>query len=114
MKQIMITLALVCMISLTAEAQKKQKKDKTPQTCTFSVNMDCEGCVDKITKQLAYEKGVKDLDISLEEFTVAVTYRPDKTDKKHLAESIKKLGYEVKEVKKEKKPEKESEEVQKG
>lgn len=100
MKQIMITLALVFMISITFEAQKK---DKTPQTCTFSVNMDCQGCVDKITKQLAYEKGVRDLDISLENFTVAVTFRPDKTDKKHLAESIKKLGYEVKEVKKEEK-----------
>ena len=100
MKQIMITLALVFMISITSEAQKK---DKTPQTCTFSVNMDCQGCVEKITKQLAYEKGVRDLDISLENFTVAVTFRPAKTDKKHLAESIKKLGYEVKEVKKEEK-----------
>lgn len=98
MKQLFLILALVAFIAVPSKAQKA---DKTSQTCTFSVNMDCQNCVDKITKQLSFEKGVRDLNISLENGTVAVTFRPDKTDKEHLESSIKKLGYEVKEVKKE-------------
>ena len=64
----------------------------------FSVNMDCQGCVDGITKELSFTKGVKDLDISLENKTVKIDFRADKTAPTTLKKAIEKLGYEVKEA----------------
>ena len=89
-----------CFTSLAAE--KKNEK-----TITFTVNMDCHSCVKKIEGNIAYEKGVKDLKVSLDNKECKVTYREDKTTPEKLIEAFKKLGYKA-EVKpdetKEKKP----------
>ena len=44
---------------------------------------------------MAYEKGVKDLEVSLDNQTVIITYRPDKTDEGQLKAALQKLGYKV-------------------
>ena len=54
------------------------KTDK--QTVTFYVDLHCQGCIDKIYKNIAYEKGVKDLKCDMETKTVIVTYDASKTD----------------------------------
>ena len=43
-----------------------------------------------------FEKGVKKLDVSLENHTVTVTFDPSKTDAGKIAAAIRKLGYETK------------------
>jgi len=93
---IVISLFLVTNLS----AQKAQKVAKTPKTETvvFSVKMDCESCLNKIKKQLAYEKGVKDLYLSLADDIVAIKFTPAKTDKEKLMAVIKKLEFEVTEI----------------
>ena len=68
-------------------------KAKDIRTVTFKSSMHCKNCVKKLTDNLAYAKGVKDLDISLEKNTVTVTYDASKTDEETLAAIIKKLGY---------------------
>ncbi len=78
------------------DGSAKDKGDKRgTETAKFSVSMHCENCVKKITENISYEKGVKDLDISLEDKTVAVTFDPSKTDAGTLAAAIRKLGYTV-------------------
>ncbi len=89
-------------ISVTAVAQDKPAKNET-ETVKFNVSMTCEKCVEKITENVSYEKGVKDLNVSLESKTVEVTYDPSKTDARTLNEAITKLGYEVDTVKTDKK-----------
>lgn len=74
----------------TAAGPKKELK-----TVRFSVSMHCENCVRKITENISFEKGVKDLEISLEDKEVTVTYDPAKTDPDRLAEAIRSLGYTV-------------------
>ena len=54
------------------------KTDK--QTVIFYVDLHCQGCIDKIYKNIAYEKGVKDLKCDMETKTVVVTYDAGKTD----------------------------------
>lgn len=79
----------------SAAAQKKNKKSKELKEVTWTVNLHCENCVEKVNENLAFEKGVKDLKVSLEEGTVYVKYDSSKTSEETLAAAMKKLGYEV-------------------
>lgn len=89
-------------ISVSADDQKKNKKEK--KTVTYKVDMDCHACVNKIEASLPYEKGVKNLKISLEKKEVTVTYRKDKNSDEGIIKAINNLGYKAK-VKEDKKVE---------
>ena len=49
----------------------------------------------KVRENLPFEKGVKDLKVTLADKTVWVKYSPKKTTKEQLAAAINKLGYQV-------------------
>ncbi len=69
-------------------AQAKTNKQKV----TFYVYLHCDGCVNKVMKNIAYEKGVKDLECSIENQTVVVTYDANKTDIPTLQKAFAKIG----------------------
>lgn len=75
-----------------------EKPRKELKEVTFSVSMHCGNCVKKITENISFEKGVKDLEVSLADRTVRVKYDASKTDSATLAKAIEKLGYEVREL----------------
>jgi len=78
----------------TVFAQSVKKNEK--ETVTFSVkNMTCDNCVKKIEKNIAFEKGITDLQCQLSSKTVKVTYQTDKTTEKQLIAAFKKIGFEV-------------------
>ncbi len=60
---------LFCAFSFNGMAQEKKQKvkksDKT-ETLTCWASMDCEACKSKIEKNIAFEKGVKDLKVDLD------------------------------------------------
>ena len=62
------------------------------QTVVLSCNIHCQGCCDKIMKNIAFEKGVKDLQCDLKGKTVTVTYDADKTDIPTLLKAFEKIG----------------------
>ncbi|MDR0811120.1 MAG: cation transporter [Paludibacter sp.] len=95
MKTRIIFLALFAFAVTFSAAAKKQ-------TVVFKVSMHCEACQKKIEKNIAFEKGVKDLNVSLEKLTAEITYEDTKTDTAKLKKAIEKLGYTVEEVKTEK------------
>ena len=66
------------------------KPDK--QVVVLSVDIHCQGCIDKIMKNIAFEKGVKDIVCELESKTVTVTYDANKTDVETLLVAFKKIG----------------------
>ena len=78
-----------------ASLDKSSVKKQAVGTVTFKSSMHCENCVKKLTDNLAYSKGVKDLDISLEKNKITVTYDAAKTSEETLAGIIRKLGYEA-------------------
>lgn len=80
----------------SAADQKRGRKSKVElKEVTWTVNLHCENCVEKVNENLAFEKGVKDLKVSLEEGTVYIKFDPSKTSEETLAAAMKKLGYEV-------------------
>ena len=73
----------------------KKKSDKKTATVTFKTTIHCKNCVKKVNDNIAFEKGVKDLKISLDEKLVTITYDPSKTDEATLAKALEKLGYKA-------------------
>lgn len=68
----------------------------------FASNIHCANCVRKVNENLAFEKGVKDLEVSVSDKTIKVSFDPAKTDTVKLKKAINRLGYsaEVREYKK--------------
>ena len=83
--------------------QKKvepKKSNKNIEVVIFSTNMHCESCVNKISENLSYMKGIKKLDISLENQEIKITYDSRKTNAQTFEKEIIKLGYKAEQIKK--------------
>lgn len=78
---------------LTDKKPAKQKGEV--KSVTFCVNLHCDNCVKKVQENIAFEKGVKDMKVSLEDQTVALKYDASKTSEETLKTAIEKLGYPV-------------------
>ncbi len=77
------------------QSYKASRKKAEIKEVIFSVHLHCENCVKKVQENIAFEKGVKDLKISLEDQTVAIKYDAAKTSEEVLKAAIVKLGYPV-------------------
>ena len=96
---LMLAVLLVAGTASTALAQNKTEKTQANvQEVTFVTTIDCKNCVKKVEANLPYEKGIKDMKVTLDDQTVWIKYDANKTDKEKLAEAIRKLGYEAEEV----------------
>jgi len=62
---------------------------------TFNVHLHCNNCVKKVQENIAFEKGVKDLKVSLADQTVMIKYDSSKTSEQTLKAAIESLGYKV-------------------
>lgn len=94
MKSIVKTLimSLILAVSVSVTAQQKEAKNAT---VVISAEIDCDNCKKKIEKNIAFEKGVKDLKVDISTKTVTITYRTDKTTPDALVAAITKLGYKA-------------------
>lgn len=86
MKRLISLLVLALAINISAMAKSEKA------TVLFSVNLHCDGCVSKIEKNIAFEKGVKDLQCDLKKKTVLVTFDPSKTSVEALQKAFEKIG----------------------
>ncbi|MEG1615451.1 MAG: heavy metal-associated domain-containing protein [Bacteroidales bacterium] len=99
-----IVLSLLFMVPANAtEKTKKQKKGET--TTVFKMEMDCQGCVNTVEKNIPWEKGVTDLKCDIKTQTVAVTYKTAKTNDSTLIAAFKKIGKDAVVVKEQEKKE---------
>lgn len=85
MKKIFILLlALVPLVAIQAKPNK--------QTVVLYCDLHCQGCCDKIMKNIAFEKGVKDIQFDMKQQTVTVTFDANKTDVPTLQKAFAKIG----------------------
>ncbi|MCR5018079.1 MAG: heavy-metal-associated domain-containing protein [Bacteroidales bacterium] len=95
MKKIII--ALLSALALTFVCAELYAKPKT-ETVTYVVSIHCQNCVDKLTDNLSFLKGVKDFKISLKDKTVVIKYDPAKIQKSQFEDIMTKLGYTFREL----------------
>lgn len=83
-------------LSEVPAAQKPKKAKAEIKEVTFDVEIDCPNCMKKLQENLAFEKGVKDLHICMEDQIVYLKYDSSKTNEETLKNAIIKLGVPVK------------------
>ena len=88
-----VAMAFAATCTISADAQNKKKKEL--KEVNFNVYLHCEDCVEKVNENIAFEKGVKGLEVSLENQTVLIKYDVAKTSEDKLKAAIEKLGYPV-------------------
>ena len=81
---------LIFLMALLPIVGVMAKQDK--QVVVLSCDLHCQGCCDKIMKNIAFEKGVKDIVCDLKSKTVTVTYDANKTDVPTLLKAFEKIG----------------------
>lgn len=81
-------------MALTDKKPSKKKKAELKEV-TFHVHLHCANCVKKVEENIAFEKGVKDLKVSLDNQTVYIKYDAAKTSEAALKAAIEELGYPV-------------------
>ena len=67
-------------------------KKSSKQTVLLNCDLHCQGCCDKIMKNIAFEKGVKDIVCDLDTKTVAVTFDTRKTNLDTLLKAFERIG----------------------
>lgn len=87
-----ITILIVFVLSISTTFAQKAQKDTT--VC-YRVAMDCMACKQKIEKNIAFEKGVKALDVNLANKTVKIKFNKQKNTAEQLKKAIEELKYEV-------------------
>ena len=88
-----VAMAFAATCTVSADAQNKKKKEL--KDVDFNVYLHCEDCVEKVNENIAFEKGVKGLEIKFEDQTVSIKYDAAKTSEDVLKAAIEKLGYPV-------------------
>lgn len=88
------TVSLIESTSLTDKKPSKKSKAELKEV-TFHVHLHCANCVKKVEENIAFEKGVKDLKVSLDDQIVYIKYDAAKTSEATLKTAIEKLGYPV-------------------
>lgn len=81
--------------SISLIDKKPSKKKAAMKEVTFYVHLHCENCKNKVQENIAFEKGVKDLKVSLDDQTVYIKYDSVKTSEDVLKAAIETLGYPV-------------------
>ncbi|MBP3203715.1 MAG: heavy-metal-associated domain-containing protein [Bacteroidales bacterium] len=94
MKKIVALLVLTLLGVAAFSAFAAKPKQKT-ETVTYVVNMHCQNCVNKLTDNLSFLKGVEDFKISLKDKTITIKFNPAKVQEQKFVETIEKLGYTV-------------------
>lgn len=94
MKRIFLLLTVCILCSVVCTPLFAAKEDK--QVVVLSCDLHCQGCCDKIMKNIAFEKGVKDIVCDLKAKTVTVTYDANKTDVPTLLRAFEKIGKSAK------------------
>lgn len=91
-----LTSIIVVFLTLFVSAQDPEPKVKEIKIQTSAV---CGMCKETLESNLAFEKGVKSVELNDKTKILTIQYKTAKTDPDKLREAISKLGYDADDVK---------------
>jgi periplasmic mercuric ion binding protein len=94
MKTLLLT--IIFFSGLMAWSQEETNKNPAKEgEVKIKTSAQCEICKNRIEKDMAFEKGVKAVDLDLETKILTVTYNEKKTDREKLQNAVTKIGYDA-------------------
>ena len=78
--------------------ETEKKKGKEIKEIKIKTSSQCNECKERIEKNMAFEKGVKFVELDVESKIVTIKYREDKTTPDKLRNAIAKIGYDADDV----------------
>ncbi|GAB1419927.1 hypothetical protein MASR2M12_26920 [Bacteroidales bacterium] len=95
-KRIMVMTLLGLFVWATPVLAKgKAKKTETVEIKTSAV---CSQCKDRLEKNIAFEKGVRDVRLDLDTKVLSITFKKGKNSKDKLKKAVTSLGYDADEL----------------
>jgi periplasmic mercuric ion binding protein len=91
-KNILLLIVSALLASSYVQAQKNTEEIK------ILTSAQCEMCKTRIETAMAYEKGVSNSDLNLEDKVLTVTYKQGKTTPDKIRKAINALGYDADET----------------
>ena len=90
MKKVILSILVITICSLNALAQ-----DAKTQQVKIQTSAQCFMCKERIEKDFAFEKGVSDTDLNLDNMVLTVTYNPKKTNEAKIRKRVTLIGYDA-------------------
>jgi len=98
MKKMISILGLVMVSMIAINPISAQEKKKNYEEVNIQTSAICGMCEERIESNIAFEKGVKKVELNDETKIVTVGFDPRKTDADKLRTAISKLGYDADDV----------------
>ena len=95
MKTLKVLFTAFALLIFGLNVQAQDKKTETVKIKTSSV---CNMCKKTLETGMAYEKGVKNVNLDVPSQMLTVQYRADKTNVESLRQAVNKLGYDADET----------------
>lgn len=95
MKNLIVGLIATVLLMTGTAFRTTDDKDKELKVKTSAI---CEMCKERIERNLAFEKGVKESNLDLNNKVLTVKYNPKKTSPEKIKANISKSGYDADEV----------------
>jgi copper chaperone CopZ len=97
MKTKSIVLTLIIMLATVGmQAQDDKKiKDNKVETVEIQTSAICGQCKERLEHDIAFEKGVKSVELNEETKVLTVTFKKGKNTKENLKKAITKIGYDA-------------------
>ncbi len=97
MKNLKIMLCVVVAVIILPAAASAQEKKKT-DTVEIQTSAICGMCKERIEGDLAFERGVRKVDLNNETKIVTIEFNTRRTDKEKLKKAISKIGYDADDI----------------
>jgi len=86
-----ISIIAIILVSIPGMAQEETKTKEI----TIKSSVVCKMCKERIEHDMAFEKGVKSVNVNLKDKEIDITYRADKTSPEKLRIAVTKIGYDA-------------------
>ena len=97
-----VMIMLGAIVALNAQ-DNKSKKSKELVTVEIQTSAVCGMCKERLEHDLAFEKGVKSVELNDETKVLVIKYKAGKNTKENLKKAITKVGYDADEMQAEEK-----------
>ncbi len=86
---------LLAGFALQAQEKSNSKKDSKYETVEIQTSAICGDCKERLEHDLAFEKGVKSVELDDETKVLTIQYKKGKNNKENLKKAVTKVGYDA-------------------